>query len=277
MLICEATLLARKMKERVEFVTQDSSQFLLACKFIDWVSPEFYRDMAHKEGLWKGFKNIDFGSDEKALADYYEHPETNTLGLEINEYAALKLNNEIVDLVKWDGNKNEVIKYKNQNSDFFGQVKPLNDQQKMLFDLLQNRNIPVKIVRGQFGSGKTFLALVHAMNYVKWHTFDKIVYVRNNVEVAGSQKLGALPGEQNEKLMPWIMPLVDHLGDQEALIQAIDNGEIEPVHLGYLRGRNFQHSIIFVDEAENLTTDNVKLIIARAEKGSEVWFLGDES
>lgn len=84
--------------------------------------------MAHKEGLWKGFKNIDFGSDEKALADYYEHPETNTLGLEINEYAALKLNNEIVDLVKWDGNKNEVIKYKNQNSDFFGQVKPLNDQ-----------------------------------------------------------------------------------------------------------------------------------------------------
>jgi len=56
----------------------------------------------------------------------------------------------------------------------------------MLFDLLQNRNIPVKTVRGQFGSGKTFLALVHAINYVKWHKFDKIVYVRNNVEVAGS-------------------------------------------------------------------------------------------
>ena len=147
----------------------------------------------------------------------------------------------------------------------------------MLFDLLQNRNIPVKTIRGQFGSGKTFLALVHAMNYVKWHTFDKIVYVRNNVEVAGSQKLGALPGEQEEKLMPWLMPLADHLGGPEALTVAIENGEIEPVHLGYLRGRNFQHSIIFVDEAENLTTDNVKLIIARAEKDSEVWFLGDES
>lgn len=276
-LICEAVLLARKSKERIEFVTADSSQFFLACKFIDWINPEYYKDMAHKEGLWKGFKDIDFGSDEQALADYYEHPETNALGLEINEYAALKLNNEIVDLVKWDGNKNEVIKYKNQNSDYFGQVKPLNDQQRMLFDLLQNRNIPVKTIRGQFGSGKTFLALVHAMNYVKWHTFDKIVYVRNNVEVAGSQKLGALPGEQDEKLMPWLMPLADHLGGPDALIQAIDNGEIEPVHLGYLRGRNFQHSIIFVDEAENLTTDNVKLIIARAEKDSEVWFLGDES
>lgn len=77
--------------------------------------------------------------------------------------------------------------------------------------------------------------------------------------------------------MPWLMPLADHLGDQEALYQAIDNGEIEPIHLGYIRGRNIKNSIIFVDEAENLTTDNVKLIIGRAEHGSEVWFLGDES
>ena len=143
---------------------------------------------------------------------------------------------------------------------------------------MQNRKIPVKLARGQFGSGKTFLALVHAMNYIsKYHKFDKIVYVRNNVEVAGSQRLGALPGEQEEKLMPWLMPLADILGDEEALRQAIENKEIEPIHLGYIRGRSFINSIIFVDEAENLTTDNVKLIIARAGKGSEVWFLGDES
>ena len=115
------------------------------------------------------------------------------------------------------------------------------------------------------------------MNYVKSHKFDKIVYVRNNVEVAGSQKLGSLPGEQEDKLMPWIMPLADILGDEEALRQAIELHEIEPIHLGYIRGRSFINSIIFVDEAENLTTDNVKLIIARAGKGSEVWFLGDES
>lgn len=46
----------------------------------------------------------------------------------MNEYAILKLNNEIVDLVKWDGTKNDVIKYKDQNSDYFGKVKPRNDQ-----------------------------------------------------------------------------------------------------------------------------------------------------
>jgi hypothetical protein len=127
-LICEAVITARKIKERVEFITSDSSQYFLACKFIDVINPIYYKDTAHREGLWKGYKEIDFGSDEQALANYYEHPETNTIGLEINEYAALKLNDEIVDLVKWDGSKNEVIKYKNQNSDYFGQVKPLNDQ-----------------------------------------------------------------------------------------------------------------------------------------------------
>lgn len=64
LLICEAALIARKNKERIEFVTSDSSQFLLACKFIDWIDPDYYKDMAHKERLWKGFKDIDFGSDE---------------------------------------------------------------------------------------------------------------------------------------------------------------------------------------------------------------------
>lgn len=63
-LICEAVLIARKNKERIEFITSDSSQFLLACKFIDWINPDYYKDMAHKEGLWKGFKDIDFGSNE---------------------------------------------------------------------------------------------------------------------------------------------------------------------------------------------------------------------
>jgi len=121
------------------------------------------------------------------------------------------------------------------------------------------------------------LALVHALNYIKWHKFDKIVYVRNNVEVAGSQRLGALPGEQEDKLMPYMMPMADILGDEEALRQELEMGTIEPVHLGFIRGRSFKNSIVFVDEAENLTTDNIKLIVGRIGEGSELWVLGDES
>ena len=272
LLICEARLLAKQYE--VQFVTADAAQYLLARGFSE-LNPLYYNETVHKENLWKGFKNVCLNDEQ--LADYYEHPDTNTLGLERNEYAIIHNNGNVVDWTKWDGQKNEIIKYNRQKSVLFGEVQPLNDEQRLFFDLLQNRNIPLKVARGQFGSGKTFLALVHAMNYVQSHKFDKIVYVRNNVEVAGSQKLGALPGEQEDKLMPWLMPLADILGDEEALRQAIENGEIEPIHLGYIRGRSFINSIIFVDEAENLTTDNVKLIIARAGKGSEVWFLGDES
>lgn len=147
----------------------------------------------------------------------------------------------------------------------------------MQFDLLQNRNIPVKVFRGPYGSGKTFLALVHATYYLKTHKFDKIVYVRNNIEVAGTQRLGALPGEEIEKLLPYIMPLADHFGSVDILQDYITQGYIEPIHLGFMRGRSFNNSIIFVDEAENLTTDNVKLLLGRVGENSELWLLGDES
>jgi len=118
MLICEAVLITNE-KEKVIFVTSDSSQFLLALHFYDAINTEYYKDMAYKEGLWKGYQEINFVDDE-ALAFYYEHLDDNLLDLKTNEYAILKVQNEIVDLVKWDGNKNEVIKYKNQNSDYFG-------------------------------------------------------------------------------------------------------------------------------------------------------------
>ena len=289
LLICEARLLAKYyhcdsgLPEDCNrypffyFITSDASQYFLAASYPE-LHAIYYTETAPKEDLWKGYKEIWWDDeDEQTMAYYYEHPEENTLELQPNEYALIYVNGELSDLVKWDGKRNDVIKYKEQNSDFFGKIKPRNDQQKLFFDLLQNRDVPVKLARGQYGSGKTFLALIHAWNLVKWHKFDKIVYVRNNVEVYGSQKLGALPGEQEDKLMPFLMPLADILGDVEALRQAIEQGFIEPEHLGFIRGRSFNHSIIFVDEAENLTTDNVKLILGRVGEGSEVWFLGDES
>jgi len=86
-----------------------------------------------------------------------------------------------------------------------------------------------------------------------------------------------LPGEESEKLLPYIMPLADHFGSIDVLWNYIEQDTIEPVHLGFMRGRSFNNSIIFVDEAENLTTDNVKLLLGRVGENSELWLLGDES
>ena len=274
LLICEARLLAAQHKD-IEFVTADASEYLLASSYKE-IHAVYYKETAPKEDLWKGYQEIYF-DDDLEMAQLYEHPEVNSLHLEVNEYAFLYYDAEIADIVRWDGEQYVSLKYKEQNTDWFGKINPRNIQQKLFFDLLQNRDIPVKLARGQYGSGKTFLALVHAFNLIKWHKFDKIVFVRNNVEVYGSQKLGALPGEQEDKLLPFLMPLADILGDVEALREQIEEGTIEPEHLGFIRGRSFKNSIILVDEAENLTTDNVKLILGRVGEGSELWFLGDES
>jgi len=274
-IIAEAVIYARRCKRQVNLITADACQFLMAQRFNKELVIEYYRETGHKENLWRGYQERNLTDDE--VNEFYQHPEHNILELVQNEYAIVSHNEEIIDIVKWTGTKYEVLKYRDCNTDYFGKVKPLNIQQKMFFDLLQNHDIPYKLVRGQYGSGKTFLALAHALQYVKLNRYDKIVFVRNNIEVAGSRELGALPGEQWDKLMPFMMPLADHLGSVDYLRQAIEEGIIEPVHLGYLRGRNFENSIILVDEAENLTTDNIKLITGRCGKGSTLWVLGDES
>ena len=275
LIIAEAVIYARRCKKQMNFFTADACQYLFAKQFERDLIVDYYNETNKQENLWKGYQDIFL--DDDTVNIFYQHPEINTFGLATNEYAILHHNNEEIDITKWNGVKYEPLKYKDLNTDYFGKVKPLNTQQKMFFDLLQNKEIPYKLVRGQYGSGKTFLALAHALHFVKNNKYDKIIFVRNNVEVAGSRELGALPGEQFDKLLPFIMPLADHLGSVDVLKDYIIQEIIEPVHLGYLRGRNFDNSIILVDEAENLTTDNIKLITGRVGKNSTLWVLGDES
>lgn len=276
-IIAEAVLTAKKTKTNITFFTSDLSQALLAENFPKYLKVVYYKETTARENLWNGISQFFLN---KTVSEYvYSHPEENRLNLAINEYALLlDGKGEVNDIIKWDGKTYGVIQYKNITTDYFGTIRALNPQQEAVFDLLQNHNIGIKLLRGKYGVGKTFIALAHAMYFIKkTHQFDRLIYIRNNIEVAGSKPLGALPGEQEDKLMPYIMPLADILGDEEMVRQCIEDGTIEPVHIGYLRGRSFNHSIIFVDEGENLTTDMVKLIIARCGEGSEVWFMGDES
>ena len=276
-IIAESVLMAKKLKCQIKFCTSDLSQALLAQNFSNYLKIEYYKETAIKENLWNGITKFYLNA---TTSEYiYNHPEDNKLDLAINEYSLLlDGQGEVSDIIKWDGTTYAVVNYKNITTDYLGTIKPLNPEQEAVFDLLQNHNIGVKLLRGKYGVGKTFIALAHAIYFIKnTHQFDHLVYIRNNIEVAGSKALGALPGEQEDKLMPYIMPLADILGDEEMVRQCIEDSTIEPVHVGYLRGRSFSHSIIFVDESENLTTDMVKLIIARCGEGSEVWFMGDES
>ena len=83
------------------------------------------------------------------------------------------------------------------------------------------------------------------------------------------------PGGYEEKLLPFAMPLADHLGGTDGLELMIRQGKIEVVHLGFIRGRDIKNSIIICSEAENMTKEHIQLLLGRVGEGSALWLNGD--
>ena len=154
-------------------------------------------------------------------------------------------------------------------------IKPRNLEQRMAFDMMNDDEVPVKLLTGSFGSGKDFIMINFALKKLEEGKFDRLVWVRNNIDVENTVNLGALPGDADNKLLPFAMPLADHLGGTDALLSFIDNGQIEIQHLGFIRGRDYKRTIVYCSEAENLTKKQVQLLLGRIGEGSQLWLNGD--
>ena len=115
----------------------------------------------------------------------------------------------------------------------------------------------------------TLIMVEAALEALRQGVFDRIIWIRNNVDVKDTKDLGALPGEVIDKLLPYLGPFIDHCGEAEVKTM-LTKGSLYVEPLQSLRGRNFERSIIMCSEAQNLTLDHLKLIIARAAEGSEV-------
>lgn len=198
-----------------------------------------------------------------------------------NQYLFIKNSEDkIIDKLKWNGKEFQKIKYRSIDNFRFGKVKPINDEQEALFDLLQDDSITVKMITGVAGSGKNYCAFTYALDCVDKYDknkspYKKIVLIRNNIQVKDSCDLGALPSGINEKLFPYAMPAADILGSSMELTRLLDDEKIELVHLGFVRGRSFENSIVIIDECENLSGEHVALLVSRIGKNSICLFLGD--
>ena len=256
----------------IVFVTNDILCSLIAEKYFGLN----VRSICEKSSDdYKGYINYHFSTDEE-IADFYSNIQNNTLGLMINQYAILyNPNGEIIDKVKWDGVCNKTISYKPISNDFVGKVKPRNIQQELCFDMLQDNKSTIKVIRGCFGSGKDYLMVTHATQLIKQNKYDKLIWVRNNVEVKDTNPIGFLPNDMKSKLLPFAMPLADHLGGESGLEMFINQGKIEIQHLGFIRGRNITNSIIYCSESENMTKEHIQLLIGRVADGSTLWINGD--
>lgn len=240
---------------------------------------------------YKGIKELyldpNSEEDNKTLAEIYQSNH-NVLGLRIHEYLliwdktkptyddnGIIKGYEIVDKFRYDGYKLQKIKFKKIESAFLGTIKPLNIKQELMFDMLQNKETTVRSAFGGMGVGKDFLMISHAMELIHQQKIDKLIWVRNNVEVKDSNPIGYLPSDLNSKLMPFAMILADHLGGMDGLNNFLLSGKIEIQHLGFMRGRDIKNSIIYVSECENNTKNHIQLLIGRVGHNSQIWLNGD--
>ena len=223
---------------------------------------------------YKGYIELEMNDD--CLAQFYNNPNLWAGDLYENQYLLIKdTSGEIIDkYCRKDGELRKVM-YCKLGGSFTGAIKPRNPQQACLFDMLKDKTSKIKLVTGRFGSGKTLAMTNAALELIEKGKFERIVWVRNNVSVKDAPEIGYLPGTEIDKLMPYVMPLADHAGGEEGIKKMLENGTLEVIPLGHLRGRSLRNCIVFCTECENLTRQHIQLLMGRIDEGSQLWLDGD--
>ena len=168
-----------------------------------------------------------------------------------------------------------------QRSKFKGVLKiykrDLTEKQKEFLNLASDKTTKVIFVTGPAGTSKTFLAVFHALNMINDKKVSDLIYIRSAVESSDS-KLGFLPGETDDKLAPYIQPLLDKM------VEMLPKGDIDilrkeervtGVPVGFLRGLNWNAKVIISDESQNMTYKELFTLITRTGEFSKVFILGD--
>jgi PhoH-like ATPase len=266
-----------KYYDEVNFYTSDLTLYMFAYHLF-----KHKKFKAHltgdttKKRFWDGCVVIHPTAEEWTNL-YNEEIHENFFNLKINEYGILMDGEKVSGICRWDGTDYVRLGYTPIKSTLLGHIEPRNIEQKCYFDLLQNPNIPIVNCVGRVGSGKTFLATAVALDMIESGYYDKLIYVRNNFGVEDTKDPGALPGDLEEKLRPFLGPLIDIVGDEYIVDKLIDEGKVEQVHLGYLRGRSLKNCVVLVDESQNLTPSHIKMLISRMAENSKLIFCGDYS
>ena len=134
---------------------------------------------------------------------------------------------------------------------------------------------PITVLRGMAGSGKTLVATQVALDMLFTKQVEKIIITRLTVS---KEDIGFLPGDIREKMDPWLAPIYHNLHmlyNQDKIQKELDNGNIEIVPFAFMRGRTFLKSFVIVDEAQNVTHNQMETVIGRLGKGSKMVICGD--
>ena len=149
----------------------------------------------------------------------------------------------------------------------------LNEEQKEAKSKILNNT--VTLLGGSAGSGKTLLACQIALEKLFMRDIDKIIITRPTVS---KEEIGFLPGDLREKMDPWVQPIYQNmfaLYDKVKIEKYITDGSIEIVPVSFMRGRTFLNSVVIVDEAQNVTHEQMEMIVTRLGLRSKMIVCGD--
>src|SRR5574343_470808 len=165
---------------------------------------------------------------------------------------------------------------KSSDQDTF--IKPLthkNSTQEYYISLI--KEMTVTFCSGPAGSGKTYLATYVALEALLSGDVDKIILTR---PIVATEDIGYLPGDMNEKIHPYLMPLFDAIEDHVGVTRAkmlFENNRIEVLPLAFMRGRSLNRAFILLDEAQNVTKEQMKMFLTRLGYDSKIVVTGDNA
>lgn len=208
--------------------------------------------------MYKGYSNV---SDDK-LEKYFQGFDLDELVM--NQYVV----SEDEKIYRFDGKKLDTIKTKKLKN-----MKAKNIEQKMAFDLLDRKDVPIKILIGPPGTGKSAIGLAFGVDAITDGDSEKLIVVRHNVE--SGRKLGHLPGTLDEKSEVWVENIIDLLeGKEFEYAKLKQQNKIEIQMPAMCQGKNFR-GFTLVDECQNLSKDQVLLLGSRIVDNGQIVFCGD--
>jgi predicted ribonuclease YlaK len=264
-------------KNQVVLVTNDNG---LVAKANMLKLPSMRLTKAQEEELYRGFIEL-FGTEEENDNKLYELMDSGTL--HANEYVILHdTDTDNESAVRWDAEAQEFVDIKYRTS----KVKPLNIYQECAMDLLYNDSIPIKVIAGNYGSGKTLLSMKIMEEKIYTGLYDKMLLLRNPIAVDAIE-IGALPGDFHSKLGHFFSPMIQYLTNDTMFDykEAFDpKNEEAAKRRGYqldmdivqnLKGVSVDRTIVVLDEAEDLSLKLIKVAGTRIGRGSMLVMMGD--
>ncbi len=274
---------SQNLKRKVILVTRDINM-RVKCDSLEILTEDYEptRVIDDESDLYTGIS--EYLVDDQLIDRFYEG-EKITLDKDEHNFNP----NQFIMLVSSTNDKKTALaKYKNDMSPLqkindlkhgvWG-CKPRNKEQMFALNLLLDPDVPVVTLIGKAGCGKTLLAIAAGLDQVLDQNIYKKLVVSRPVQPLGKD-IGYLPGTMEEKMQPWLMPIQDNIeflmnGKKDSMAMFFENGTIQIEALTYIRGRSISNGFIIIDEAQNLTTHELKTIITRVGENTKIVLTGD--